>query len=639
MKLTMEVLNEVKQTILHKKEVWQAKFPNLNFDDNGRVVLGKISSLNKATLERELYNNNMTHRFNLAFNQYLEEQKYKIKLNNGEYSDDVPAVYNLDVDIFLSNLCHMFKKENNKLVTVKTSKVLAGVQAIWEKNFDLYVSIVKEIKNLRQQGKSYEDEDIKKYSEIKKYMEEDNLYIKYQTVMNDLAGLSDVCLSINPLDLLTSSQKNDDSNLVLTKFESCWSTRIQKQKDIYYVFNEGCYSNPKAMVALGSIENRCMIYVVNNRSLDISPEFTLLGYKERSHAWFDDDGIWIERMYPTKSQSRRQEIMNVISEAGLPIIKEVSSQKEFNFQDIKGNKKYFMALRNEDTDNHLFLDRVGFDEDFKLTYLPQDRVDYSYNNYDRLPRLRYDICPHCKGEISMERSSLYFTPEGEVICEYCFAKKYFTCPECGQIHKKSKCKEIDGVYLCDNCIKTRLKTCPDCGQVHYRYREINNKKICISCYNNYVICVKCSKAENKLHMHVRRPSYGWVSSRRETWICNECNEREEEEERINRINTSLSTSNLTNEREGEHVIIVDRNAVPVNSSFNVLNNMSWDRFVRDCQDIRTPYSCAIRPDNQNERRFFFDSVDFNEFPILNEVATTYDVNYDDNEDGEGGERN
>lgn len=456
MNLTKEIISNALKVVEEKKKLWSEYIPNVEFDKYGRTVIAKLPTLCSSSVEDNILSKFCSDNYIECFNKYLATNGYLIRLRDGNYVSRIHGVDILSPDDFIDNYCHLKKMENDKLVKMKMSKVLAHTQELWESMHPIYGMICKEIKKLRNKGESFSNYDLANLTKDKMILEKGNLYCRYQELLNENVGSNELILSINPLDLLTSSGETDvDNNLNPTKFSSCWSlvfTEYENRPYRYRVTKEGCYSSPEGAVSLGSILNRGMLFIKNGNELKIDDDMTLFGYKERSHVWLDTKGVWLEKMYPNKSVRRKKELLESLKSNNVSVINEesISNMEKFEIQDIKGIKRYINTTGRK----HLFLDRVAIgDRDFDLHYLDEDRCDFDYDNPDLDPVIDDEVeCDGCECYIDVDGENYHVTHDDRIICDSCYEEYYFTCPICGEIHKIDEgIMNSENEMVCINC--------------------------------------------------------------------------------------------------------------------------------------------------------------------------------------------
>lgn len=493
LKVDSEMLEKTSKLVKEKISKWNEVFPSLNFDEHGRSHIAAVPDLTEEKLQ---VMRNCSNEFQDAFNIYLKDREYTIKHENAEYYEYFNSWF-MSLSDYISNYYH-FRKKDGRLVKVKASKVLAAVQAIWEKNYcPEYGDICKQIKELRKDGASYSNSiELQQLVQKKEQLEKGNLYIEYQKLMNSNNGNNtDIFLTINPLDLLTAS---GDSCGNPTAFSSCWSTKIFDYDDHFLFESEGCYGFPDAIYKLGKIKNRGMLYIPNGRIVD-HPElnFSFLGYKERVHVWFDTNpkGLWLEKVYPTKTYSALQKFSSALSEKNIESITFDFSDKydfkEFHYNDYDGLDEYI------NSSHWTFLDKV-FVEDSKLYYMPEYRVEYDYNDGSSRPdNDDYQTCYNCG-----DRTYNYYVVDGEFYCSDCYRDLFVNCVRCGcDVAEDDAIYDYDGNPFCPHCADQYLSQCEDCEEyvysdTMYAVRDSDDvvKYVCTNCFeSNYTLCDECGE--------------------------------------------------------------------------------------------------------------------------------------------------
>jgi hypothetical protein len=538
LKLDSMLFEKVNERLQEKIQWWKERYPALEFDVNGRAIVGQLPKIDEELIRDDLCFG-WSYAYKKAFSKYLEQNEYKIKDKYAEYrgyNRNFDSFYEFSYNDLIENSFH-FEKADGRKVNVKASRVLQAIHKIWiEEYHPEYQLIIDEIKRLRGEGFTYSNsEDVVNLTKDKERLGGGNLSIKYEDVLNSNAGTRNLYLSINPLDKLTSSGCEGDNP---TGFSSCWSLGFDKDGTEYNVEARGCYSNPQGQVALGSIINTGMIYIPNGKTLEVNG-FSFLGYKERSHVWIDENGLWIEKLYPCKDDRRKKNMREICSKI-FPIIKDedVQEYEEFSIQDTEGIKNYCNAVQQG---YKIFLDRVAIDRnnDYKMVYLTQDRVDYNYSNPDDIPEER-TRCSEC-GEYHDEDDMEYVAEIDGYLCSSCFNEGYAYCYHCNHIHRKCDMTWINSAdsYVCDRCLNSRYTQCEHCDEwvedgdiTEVKDSNGYTAKICSDCKDDhYEYCSDCD-----MYVHEDYMSTGTDGER----YCDDCidnhkdedNEEEVEEEEL-----------------------------------------------------------------------------------------------------------
>lgn len=567
-----EYVNDLMPRLNEKIQWWEERLGNVKFDKFGRAEIAVVESANEHSLTDEVLNPQWSRIYRDAFAEYMAENEYKyIRDYEGHYVDNMYTGYYLSAKDFLNDKLY-FKKANDKLVSVKPSRVLARVHAIWCTKVPLYQLTMDGIKELRKAGHTYANSyDLQKLTADKTSLEYGNMSVLYEKFLNANKGGSRMLLSVNPLDKLTSSGGN--GSLTPTKFSSCWSLTASYYDDGIRFGEDGCYSDADGCVAIGSVINCAMVMIVNGETLQVpNSDFAFYGYKERSHVWLDQCGfessLWVEKMYPTKSSSRRDEIMRILADTLLIRItkhENVNSICEFDIQDTEYLREY---ARN--TRKGLFFDRIAIDEgdNYKLVYLPKDRMEYDYENGSWLPegtredrnyvecchcgdRFDFDnggsviddnyVCDNCRDEYYSycEHCGNYIgnddtvEVDGDWMCRYCAEDRAMRCERCGDWHYNDNMTMVHDmhgyeIYVCDDCRDDKYVYCDECGEYHYytKINEYDGRNICDDCYSNVIReCKDCGEEHHITNME--EIDGGWVcdscvTKRQIASTCNRC---------------------------------------------------------------------------------------------------------------------
>jgi hypothetical protein len=279
---------------------------------------------------------------------------------------------------------------------------------------------------------------------------------------------------------------------------------MEIQNEQLLVGGDSCYAYPEAQIALGKITNRGMFYIPNGKVLTVpGGDFKLIGYKERTHCWFNRNNVITEVIYPNKNDTRRNEVLAVLDGIGFNTIKDNDLRgddyKPFDFQDKAGIKNYFDVACDY---GHIFLDRVAIDTDdnYKLVMLQEPRVHYDYDSPDELPeRDGGYICEDCGCRMSEDDG--YITHDGRRICCDCYENNYFTCSDCDEVHHIDYMITVGDYCYCEDCIDRNFTRCDCCGEyvsndytytVHDKYGD--EVEVCPYCFeDNYSMCTCCDE--------------------------------------------------------------------------------------------------------------------------------------------------
>lgn len=492
MRLDKSYVEKVQEVIDRKVEIWEEQFSRLKFDRWGRALIAPLTGIKESDCDNLKY---ASDTFTEAFNSYLEQKGYGIRTRYGNYRDDFVSNAISPFD-YVENYYH-FKKEDDKLVRVKASKVLASVQDIWVKDNPDYTNISKEIKSLRENGATYEGSGrLRELMYLKGSIEQGNLYVIYQSIMNQHNGQSSgVYLSVNPLDLLTSSGNYGNNP---TNFSSCWSTDIYSEGDSVRVNSGSCYSSPEAILSLGNINNRGILYIPNDRTMEVpNTEFSLLGYKERTHCWFDisPNGLWLEKVYPSGYDKAFDKYTEALADKGIDRLKP-DFDNDFDIRSFNYNDSDNLREFDYNRGGSVFLDSVAI-ENCTLYYLPKYRTEYNYDgnitglldNEDRFE------CMDCGDYCSEE----YYVRDHGYICRDC-RDNYSRCEECGDLtHDDDMCTVYNnnGIQLCicEGCRDYEYFYCESCGEYHHENSQHSSTDgyICSNCTENYSYCDYCGE--------------------------------------------------------------------------------------------------------------------------------------------------
>ena len=104
-------------------------------------------------------------------------------------------------------------------------------------------------------------------------------------------------------------------------------------------------------------------------------------------------------------------------------------------------------------------------------------------------------CDRCRNKVS----KYIETKDGEIICQGCYDKYYFTCENCNEVFSRGAYNDIitsDGEVICQGCYDEYYFTCENCVLIFHnndlKATTFNGDLLCESCYNDhYFTCARC----------------------------------------------------------------------------------------------------------------------------------------------------
>lgn len=341
MLLNKELVNQARQIIDYKRAYWEEKL-NVKFDADGRVAMGTLSSFDENDWRNVVYAN-QSREFAECFLEGLDALGL-VRFNLRDLT---------------------FEDYKKKRVTVTTTKgrvqekniaaLLQKAHDIWEKKYDLYRPYRNHIKQVRSEdGPTVMDE----LSPILAKMEIGNTYIAYDKLLREFQERQ-LMISINPIDkLFASGGSGYNFEDTPTNINSCWSNRfVKREPDCYEICPAGGYSSPEAQFTLGSHLCSGMLVLPNGNTIEIDG-MKMHGMAQRSHIWLDEEGVYIENVYPDKYNAKRlKEISDIISKKAKVI--SVSGWRRVNYDESKFDKNaWYRKIKEEvDTTRVIYMDR------------------------------------------------------------------------------------------------------------------------------------------------------------------------------------------------------------------------------------------------------------------------------------------
>lgn len=472
-----------------KIKEWEHYFPMLDFDKFGRAKLCNIKpDLNE--LLRELRSSWASDSFVLAIEHWMDVNGTINRLPY--YGSHYDIHYFMALFDTSELLCHNLVTvvKDNREKKMKLSKILSQIQEIWETEMETrYADIRREIKMRREQGETFSSSrPLQELHSEKKKLESGNLYVAHDQFLNQVKKTPELWLSVNPLDIITSSGDDADNP---TKFSSCWSIQMIAHDDYIAAYSYGCHSSPSACMNIGKIMNRGILFTKNGNTLRVpNTDFDFLGYSERAHVWFDINpvGIFMEKNYPIKTDQRKQEFLNALESVGIHIIHEPSAVQRFNYIDYNGVENYI-----EKSSGNLFLDNVAI-EDGLLYRLCGSRVDYEYgNNIDGIPL--HCHCSECGCAIYSEDDS--YTYYNDYFCHSCYHHLFTICDSCGEVIERDNAIYIEDYSYCEYHASRVGDQCYECGDWYFfeDLHAVDYRNYCSDCFNEeYTYCYNCGDA-------------------------------------------------------------------------------------------------------------------------------------------------
>lgn len=340
--LNAEVVKHAREIIEKKRNYWE-RITGLKFDKDGRVCIGSLSSFDKNQWEN-LIGNNISNKFEKCFKIGLEKMGITpFSLRDLTYQDYKAKTVKIT-------------NKHGKEQDIKITRLLQKAQDEWEAQMSMYKPFRNHMKEVRN---SDEYTEMHMLNNILNNMNKGNICIAYDKLLKDNQELK-VLLSMNPLDKMFAAGGTDAGDAQITKFYSCWSNYIYKERDgSYDIRPKGMYSNPEAQVVLGSHISSGMIIMKNGNEIEVDG-MKFFGMGQRSHTWVYDDGIFVENVYPAKYDRDKIAEINALLSKTVNVI-EPSSWTKIEFTDNTFNEKdWFDNLKSTlDNNREIYIDRAA----------------------------------------------------------------------------------------------------------------------------------------------------------------------------------------------------------------------------------------------------------------------------------------
>ncbi len=384
--LDKNFLIENSRIVKEKISIWE-EVTKLNFDNNGRVLIGKIKGnelvfndfIEYFSGENSIKNTSRS--FIKCFNKYLEDNDLSIYISKSKI-EKMPMLKGLNKSIleksinYFGNYENIFSKKVNKIDNpddigldmlflnrvrvdskygthdVKFTKILACVQKYWEEDNPEYKDIIIKLRDLKYSSKEERSYLKKRKLELEKH----NLYFDQQKILNKvyLDG-GELWLSINPIDEFTASgSQYEDKECYPTSFRTCIRNKIKMINGEVFIEVKSQNSNPQEQLLVSKIKNKGLIYVKNGNSIK-GENVELFGYKLRANVWLDTNSIFIPKFYPTLTNDKKKYIYRLIEgRAGINVCDVIDDYK-LGIQDFNNNKvlyeSFYKYLKNLYIDN------------------------------------------------------------------------------------------------------------------------------------------------------------------------------------------------------------------------------------------------------------------------------------------------
>lgn len=343
MLLDKEVVKKAREVIEEKRDYWEERL-NVKFDEDGRVAMGTLSSFDESDWRSVVYSN-QSREFAQCFLEGLDELGIvRFNLSSLGYED--------------------YKKKRVTVTTVKgrvqeknIAALLQKAHDVWEKKYDLYRPYRNHIKQVRSEDGPME---IDKLNAILRKIEQGNTYIAYDRMLREFQEKK-LLISINPLDKLFSSGGTGHGfEDTLTKFNSCWSNKfIKRETECYEIYPAGGYSSPEAQITLGSHLCSGMVIISNGNIIEIDG-MKFHGMLQRSHMWLDEEGLFVENIYPDKYNAKRlQEITEILSKKANVISPSRWTRLKYDNTKFDKTKWYNKIKSDVDSSRVIYLDRAA----------------------------------------------------------------------------------------------------------------------------------------------------------------------------------------------------------------------------------------------------------------------------------------
>lgn len=471
---------DLNQDFLNKKiDCFKYKLPSLNFDKHGRAKIGQIKEVNvegriwdeftKNVCNKENYKENMKY-FNEKLLEYCNENNYT-QIKSYTYIDVDYLInsshlytFNLASSDINENYLHFLKSDGTK-VKVKFTKVLSQIYKDFEKDYPKYKEIKEKLKAARE---SSENIKIAVYKQIKKTIEDGIPIFEYDRILNNQSYKNlDLYISVNPLDVLASSGNSapsEENEVILTTFNTCYSTMIINNNSNITIKQSGSHGIPKELYLLNKVLTRAIIYSPNSRELQVpGTDFNLIGYQFRNNCWLNYNSLFLEKSYPTIGL--RKDIEQCLSDFNIDVYDNEDTLDKFeeSLQDT--------ALNKEVLKSHVYLDNVGIDDDGYLYMLPEAR---SLGNYENSNGIYHDNDEDdedesCYGCGSSRYETFYSDYYEEYYCDDCFKDRHYTCCSC-----------LDTFVIADNQPQAVIidgdKFCPECAEEFINSKEVEKQE-------------------------------------------------------------------------------------------------------------------------------------------------------------------
>lgn len=334
-----------RKVIEEKKVIWNNHFPKINFDENGRALVGELPNY-----DYDAFNEKIKRNYSKEFNKCLKEACDELRIKKIALKDI--SYYN-----YLSRRIDVETKSGN-IQERSLPSILAKANMFWEKRMPLYRPLRKLYKKTAKDN--MDSIEVQTMKSILDEMELKNIFVKYDELMRIFQS-REIYISINPLDKLFSSGGEDSDSP--TRFATCWSNDMEEMEDGSVSFSSlGSYSNPQAQVKIGEHPLCGMLIIPNYNEMNIFG-MKFMGMLQRSHIWLNNSDIFIENIYPDKNNRDFKKTIETIISSIVPVYTNSQTIDLVNPDDFDGSSWAGELSEIQDNGKRLYLDRVSIDYD------------------------------------------------------------------------------------------------------------------------------------------------------------------------------------------------------------------------------------------------------------------------------------
>lgn len=145
---------------------------------------------------------------------------------------------------------------------------------------------------------------------------------------------------------------------------------------------------------------------------------------------------------------------------------------------INDEHSYYQIFNQQD--HEVYIDDVPYSEEIEIPGVNLDDYDTEEPCH----------CDWCGAILASDGDDTWWSPNGDMLCQDCFDRDYFQCPECGENFANDKGAEgTNGDRYCWDCWMDNFYECSQCwdiGDLEDAHYDDNGEVYCPDCYEEYL---------------------------------------------------------------------------------------------------------------------------------------------------------